>query len=147
MMSSIRGRRLRFALLLCAAPLVLPACSDSPTEQGEPEIGSVRLTAGGQTVVITPGGAQGTMTLNGSATNVTATFFDNQGDPLTLDADEFEIRLVPANAGVLTFTRQSAFSGTLHRVAAGSTLVAVSVFHLLEGHPDFGPHNVGVTVQ
>jgi len=129
-----------------AAVFALAACS-STTEVDEPEIGSVRLTVDGTVLVITPGGAQGTLTLNAGASSVSATFLDEDGAIMTLDPAEFEIRIIPANTTLLTFLRSTAFTGTLNRLGTGTTTMRVSVFHKDEGHDDFGPHTVSVTLQ
>jgi hypothetical protein len=146
---AVRRSRLSvyFALPLVVALSALTACDDDPVEPEEPEIGTVRLVIGTQTLNVTGSGTAPAVTISGASTLVTATFLDEDGAPLTLNSSEFEIRLVPATSGRVTFTRTGPFTGTLTRVAAGTTLVAVSVFHLGEGHDDFGPHNINLTVQ
>jgi hypothetical protein len=143
-----RSRLAAYVVLpLVAALSALTGCGSDPVEPEEPEIGSIRLTVGSQTLVITEGGPQGTLTISGASSSVSVAFFDDVGDSMTLDADEFELRLTPANTGVLTFTRTGAFTGTLNRVSAGSTTMTVSAYHKVEQHDDFGPHTVSVTVQ
>lgn len=138
----VRNRRLAPLVAVFAA---LAACA-SPTEQEHAEADEIRLTVGSQTVVITPGGAQGTITLSGASAAVSAAFFDHDGEPVALHDDEYELRVTPADAGVVTFSRSAAFAGTLNRVSSGTTTLDVALFHLEEAHEDFGPHPVTVTV-
>jgi len=98
-------------------------------------------------LLITQGGAQGTLTLDAAASSVSATFLDEDGEIMMLDPAEFEIRIIPVNTTLLTFLRSTAFTGTLNRLGTGTTTMAVSVFHKDEEHNDFGPHTVSVTLQ
>jgi hypothetical protein len=136
--------------IYAAVPLVvalsaLTACEDDPVEPEEPEIGTVRLTLGSQTLNL-EGGATVSATISGASTAVSATFLADDGSALALDEDEFEIRLLPQTSGVVTFSRSGAFSGALSRVAAGSVVVDVEVFHKIEGHEDFSAR-LSLTVQ
>lgn len=143
-----RLARLRALWVLpLALALGVTACNDDPTEPEEPEIGTMRLTVGTQTLTYTEGGGPTTLMISGASTPVSATFLDSGGAALTLDGTEFEIQLIPANTGVLTFNRTTPFSGTLNRVSAGTTVVQIGVFHKLEGHFDFGTFDVSFTVQ
>jgi hypothetical protein len=145
MFDRIRARRLAPLLLALA---FVTACDNDPVEPGDPadDIATIRLTAGTATVNITEGGAQGGLTIPLGATSVTATFLDVAGDSVTIGG-EFEIRLTSSNSALVTFARTGQFAGTLTGVAAGSAIVAVELFHTGEGHSDFGPHNLTVTVQ
>jgi hypothetical protein len=151
--STIRqaARRSRFSayfvLPLVVALSAVAGCDDDPVEPEEPEIGTMRITVGSQTLTFTEAGGPTTLTISGASTAIAATFLDPDGVPLTLDAADFELRVSPANAGVLTFTRTTAFSGTLNRVAIGTTTVELAAFHKGEGHDDFGEFVVTVTVQ
>jgi hypothetical protein len=152
-MEDIMSRfRFPFTTPLLVAALALPfiaACDEDPVEPDEhaEELAEVRLTVGSQTLTINEGGAQGDLTIPNGPSSVTATFLAGDGDAVTLDGEEFEIRLNTQNAAIVTFTRTGPFAGTLTGVADGSAVVAVSVFHKEEGHDDFGPFNVNVTVQ
>jgi len=57
------------------------------------------------------------------------------------------LNATPADTAILTFTRTSAFAGTFTGVAAGSTNLTVSLFHIGAGDNDFGPFPVPVTVN
>jgi hypothetical protein len=143
--------RSRFAARILAAALAIPfvaACDEDPIEPDEhAEVAEMRLTVGSQTVIFTEGGAQSGLTIpNGNAT-VTATFFDEDGDAIALHDDEFEVRIVPPNTNVVTFTRTGAFTGTLNGVADGTAVVEVGIWHLDENHYDFGDFDLNVTVQ
>jgi hypothetical protein len=152
-MEDIMSRfRTRFATSLFVAAVAIPfaaSCDEDPVEPEDPAdaIVAIRLTAGTQNVTITEGSAQGSFTLPIGATNVTATFLDEDDAAVTLDSDEFEIQLEPSNTALVTFARTGAFAGTLTGVAAGNATVQVQLFHKIEGHPDFGPRDVNVTVQ
>lgn len=144
-----RFRTLFAAVLL---PATLVACDDSPTEHDDhaEEVAAIRLTAGTQTVTITQAGAVtgGPITLGaGGSTAITATFLADDGDVVDLHDDEFRLDVVSGTPSVVTFQRTGPFAGTLSGQAAGQGVVAVSIFHLEEGHADFGPFNVPVTVQ
>jgi hypothetical protein len=131
-----RSLKILFALPLVASLSALTACEDDPVEPEEPEIGTVRLTIGSQTVNLAPG-ATVSVTVSGATNAVSATFLGEDGSALTLDGSEFELRLIPRTTGRVTYTRSASFSGSLARVAAGSVLVDVQIFHLIENHEDF----------
>lgn len=135
------------------AATTLAACGgDSPTDPHDDhaeEVDAVRLTVGTQVVEVDIGGTVtgGPILIPvGTSVAVTAAFLDHDGHVLELHDDEFELRLVPANAGVVTFARTGPFAGTLTGVAAGQTTLAVLVWHLEENHEDF-EQLVTVSVQ
>jgi hypothetical protein len=143
--------RTPFATPLLVTALAIPfaaACDEDPVEPHEhADVAGMLLTVGTQTVTLTEGGAQGGLTIPNGASTITATFLDDDGDPIALHDDEFELRILPPNATVVTFARTGAFSGTLNGVADGSVIVQVDLYHIEEGHADFGPHNLAVTVE
>lgn len=126
----------------------LAACSDDPEGPDEhaDEVAIIRLTIGTQVFNITEGGAQGGLTIPVGSHPVTAVFLAADNDVLTLGSD-FRLDFNTENSSVVTFTRTGALSGTLNGVAAGTAVVRVGLFHLEEGHYDFGTHPVNVTVQ
>jgi hypothetical protein len=135
------------ALLL--APLV-GACSDDPIEPDPADlVVAIRLTIGTQTITINQAGTitGGPVTTTTAATSITGAFLDVAGQPVAVPTAEFELRVIPDNSGRLTFTRNSAFAGNLTRVATGAASLSVSLYHTGEGHDDFGPFTVPVTVQ
>jgi hypothetical protein len=129
--------------------LMLAACTGAEPE-AEPAVATMRLTVGTQTIDVADNGAvtpAAGITISAN-TNLTATFLKADGSAETLvTADEFELRVTPANAALVTFTRSGAFAGTLNRLASGSTQLSVELFHLIEQHEDLGPFNVPITVQ
>jgi hypothetical protein len=146
-------RALTFAPLF-ATVAMMAACGDDPTaEEEDPAeaIESVRLTIGASTVTLNTSGTviSGTspIVIPAGTHVVTATFLDGAGASINAELGEFEMRLTPANAALLTFTRTGAFAGTLTRVAAGSTQLSFVLWHIAEGHEDLGPWPVNVTVQ
>lgn len=150
-MSFITRRRVTRAALLLALVPAFAACDDDPTEPEEELPTSMELTVGNQTVTVTNTGAVtgGPILLGIGASAVSAVFFDADGAEMDLsdEADELELRIVPASTALVTFVGTGAFSGTLTGVAIGSTSVSVSLFHIVENHNDFGEFPVAVTVQ
>ena len=55
-----------------------------------------------------------------------------------------QLDVTSASTSIVTFTRVSGSVGTLTAVAAGSTNVTVSLFHIGEGDTDFGPFPVAM---
>ena len=140
-------RPLRAVPLMLGLTLAESACDDTEEPQ-EPAVVTMRLTVGAQVIDVTEGTVTGgPIVINGN-TNLSATFLKADGSVETLvTADEFELRVTPANTNLVTFTRTGAFAGTLNRVAAGGTQLEVALFHLIEQHEDFGPVDVAITVQ
>lgn len=138
-------RPIAFAL---AAALVMAGCKEDADE--EPDIATLRIMAGTQTITISDNGTVtgGPLTVTvGTARAITATALKADGMPETRVTDaEFRLDVTPG-AGTLTFTRTGPFAGNLNASAAGSTTISVQLFHIIENHPDFGPFNVPVTVN
>ena len=153
----------QYVMLVAAAAVM--ACKDT-TDPHEVDVASLRLTiatpgtANTQTVTIAsnPGcavsGGPIALTVN-QARTVTATFLNGAGtaDPVANDADEFQLaggegeNNPTPTPGTITFTRTGAFSGTLTGSAATSGSVFFSLLHLEEGHEDWGPCAVPITVS
>jgi hypothetical protein len=150
MPSVSRTRRLLIALALLGLPAV-PACKSKETdvEDMEASVSSVRLTVGAQTITITSAGAVtgGSITVT-RPTPISAVFLNAAGsqDPVA-HGGNFQLNATPVDTTVLTFTRSSAFAGTLTGVAAGSTNLSISLFHVTGGDNDFGPFPVPVVVN
>jgi hypothetical protein len=151
-MFDIRRRtRLAALLLTGVVAIVTAACGDDPVEPPDPaeEVAAVRLTIGTQTVTVNEGGTVTGGPINltaGGSSAVTATWIRSDETTVTgLEAD-FELRIIPTNTGIVTFTSTATFAGTLNGVAAGTTTVQVQLFHLEEQHGDFD-QLVPVTVQ
>lgn len=140
--------------LAIAATFAVGACDSDSTGPDDhdhaEEVASIRLTVGSQTITIAENGAVtgGPVILTaGGATAISAEFLADDGDEVDVHDDDFRLDIEPSNTGVVAFARTGAFAGTLSGVAAGQTQVAVSLFHLEENHPDFGPFDVSVSVQ
>jgi len=117
----------------------------------EASVSSVRLTVGTQTITITSAGAVtgGPVTITRpAAAPISAVFLNAAGsqDPVA-HGGNFQLNATPVDTTVLTFTRSSAFAGTLTGVAAGSTNLGISLFHVTGGDNDFGPFPVPVVVN
>ena len=143
---------MRAAALALLIP-ALGACEDDPEgpDDAGDEIGSVRLTIGTQTITMNSGGTVtgGPITLvAGVATPVTAVFLSPTNQSITL-SNEFRLDVTPDNSGRLTFTRTGSFAGSLTGNSAGAANASVAVFHIGEGHNDWGSsaHTFSVTVQ
>jgi hypothetical protein len=140
---------MRRTALAAAAVALVAACNNSSEPEPEPEVATMRLTIGAQTVDVSDlGVVTGGPIVIAANTAISAAWLraDGTADPLVTAAD-FQLTVVPANTGVVTFTRSSAFAGTLNRVAAGATTIEFSLFHVIEGHEDFGPFDVPITVN
>lgn len=138
-------------LAVLVAGLALGACGDDPAApDDEPKVATMRLVVGAQTVNVSEGGVVtgGPIVLaTGVDVPVVATFLRANGspDPLVTSAT-FRLDVQPGTSAV-TFTRTGPFAGTLRGAQSGTTQLSFSLFHLEEGHPDFGPFTVPATVQ
>jgi hypothetical protein len=120
------------------------ACSDDdPVEPDEePEVASLRLTVGTNSVTISTTQSP-TLNVASGSNNVTAEWLKADGTVETRVTDaEFELRIAQATGSNLTWTPSSARAGTLvvTGLSGGATAAAqVSLFHKEEQHDDFGP--------
>jgi hypothetical protein len=146
-MTELITRRLaRFTLL--AVALALPACNSTDPEE-EPEVATMRLTIGTQTIDVDDAGmvTGGPIAISAN-TSVSAQWLKADGSPEDLvSGAEFQLDVTSDNASFVTFTRTAAFAGTLVRVGPGSTVLRFSLFHTVEMHEDFGPFPVNITVS
>jgi hypothetical protein len=145
----MHSRRWFAFVTIFAAFTFMSACDDDPIEPEDPadEIATIRLTIGAQTVDMTDSNSP-SVTIPRQANAVAVTFLDAAGVTLPNNLfGDFEIRLESENAARVTFTRTGAFTGTLTGLSAGAAVVQVSLFHIEEGHNDFGPRPLAVTVQ
>jgi hypothetical protein len=138
-------------LALFPVALAFGACSSATDEEAEPEVVTLRLTVGAQTITVSDNGTVtgGPIAISATGTvTVSAEFLRDNGtaDPLVTSA-QFQLNADPADAGIVTFSRTGAFAGTLTGASAGSTTIEFSLFHIAEGHEDFGPFPVPVEVS
>jgi hypothetical protein len=144
------SRRRPFVLGTMLTVLFLgTACDDETPVEPEPMVATMRLTVGSQTVDVASNGAvTGGPIVISANTAISAQWLLANGMPEPLvTAAEFQLNATPADMGVVTFTRTSAFAGTLNKVTTGSTTIAFALYHIEEMHEDFGPHNVSITVN
>lgn len=139
------------ALLTLTLGLVVASCGDDPVaEEGEPEVATMRLTVGSQTINVADDGTVtgGPITIPVGSTAISAQFLLASGQPEPLvKPDVFQLTVSSDNAGVASFTRGGAFNGSLVGGAKGTTILRFALFHIEEGHEDFGPFPVTVVVQ
>ncbi len=133
---------------------MLAACDDDSTDEDDDPaeaIATIQLTVGASTVTLNTSGTviagPSPIVIPTGTHNVTAAFLDDVGASVNADLGEFELRLTPANASLLTFSRTGGFTATLTGVAAGSTSLDFVLWHKVEQHEDLGPWPVFVTVQ
>src|SRR5688572_29773112 len=144
--------RSKWMVPVLAWALVTTACGDDPVDEGpEPDVATMRLVIGTQTinVNVNTGAVTGGPVVFAPNTNVsvTASFLraDGTPDPLVTSTNYGLDVVIPPLAN-LTFTRTSAFTGTLRGTANGTTPVQFGLLHLGPGHNEF-ERNVTITVQ
>lgn len=133
-----KTRRL-FALAF--AGLALAACKDKttePHEHEEPEVVSIVITSGSNTVTVPLNGTQtpGPLSLTVNTANpITVRWLNAAGqDDPHVTTDEFELRITtPAG---MTFAAGAGFTGTITPTATGSSAFTVNLFHIEEEHND-----------
>ena len=151
------ARALRRSISLCATAVLVTlaaGCGDDgvSSDAGDPaaQVATMRLVVGNQTVTVRRSDGAvtgGPIAIGPGTTTLTATFLDGSGSPVT-GLGDLELQITPANAAQLTFTRTSAFGGTLNRlvVAPATTQINVQLWHQDERHADFGPFNLQVSL-
>jgi len=147
-------RRLRTAAVLSAIALGAACGDDDPTEpDDEPDVQTVTLAVGASSITInkTTGTASGNLVVPNGTSTVTAQWLRPNGSNETLVTDaEFDLRIVPTNTAVASYTPTGARAGTINvlTLAAGATTTAqVSLFHKEEQHNDFGPYPITIQRQ
>jgi len=144
-------RRLLGIITAVSLAGAVAACGDDPVdEEQEPEIATMRLVVGAQTITVNESGTVtgGPITIGAAGATVTASFLRSNGtpDPLVTGA-VFQLTVTSDNAGVATFTRTGPFTGTLAGTTNGSTVLRFALLHIEEAHEDFGPFPVSVSRQ
>ncbi|MGI9629246.1 MAG: hypothetical protein ACR2QM_20655 [Longimicrobiales bacterium] len=151
-MIRLKHHKLTGAFFLIALGLVVAACGDDTPmeEEQEPQVATMRLTVGAQTVDVAEDGTVtgGPISIPVGMTAVSVEFLLASGQPEPLvTAAEFQANVASDDETTVTFTRTSAFAGMLDGVASGSAVLSFSLFHIEEAHEDFGPFPVSTTVQ
>jgi hypothetical protein len=149
-MPAILRRRTLLAMLFVSA-FTVSACSDDPVEADpEPEVATLRLVIGTQTVSVNVASGVvtgGPVVIARGNTNVTATFLraDGSAEPL-VTGTLFRLDGTSSNNAVLTYTSTGPFTGTLNGLQAGNGTVTFALFHLEEGHNEWS-RAVSIQVQ
>ena len=146
-----RSARLAVAVLATTA---LASCDDDPVEpDDEPDVQTLTLTVGVSSITIngSTGAASGDLVVPAGTSTVTAVWRRADGSVEDLiTSDEFELRIVPTTPANLSWTPNGAFGGTLTTTgltSGQSTTAQVSLFHILEGHEDFGEFPITIRLQ
>jgi len=142
----------RFRLVPFAVPAfaiaALAGCNDEPTNVEEHEVAFVEVRLGTQAVRHDEGTTVtgGPLVIQRGANNITITFLDEDGEPITDIATEEDHTVVvqPGNA-LLTFAASSKLAGVLTGVNAGQSSLSIELKH--GDHSDFGPKSIPVVVQ
>lgn len=145
-------RRLpRYVGFALVAALGAVACDETTPPEPEPDVETLRLVFPtlNDTVFVDVGTGDvtsGPIAISAN-TNFTAQFLKADGTPETLvTATDFQLNVTPVATGVVSFTRSSAFAGTLNKVAAGSDNIDFALFHIGEQHNEF-VRRVPITVN
>lgn len=129
-------------LFVAATVAALPACDDASGLEEHNEVAEVSLTVGSQTVLITEGGATGSLSVSAGTHAVTIVTLDADGDQVGLESGS-SIEISTSNQAVARYTSLTATTGTLV-TAKGSTQLTLSIMH--GGHADF-QQTVAITVN
>jgi hypothetical protein len=143
-----QGVRLAAGLALL---VVAASCKKDSTEPAveEPSTTAIRLTFGTASPV-TYTGASGevrSVHVPVGATTVTAQWLRADGtvDPVAT-TQNFTLRVIPSSSAI-TYAPAGAnsFTGTLNASAVTNLGVTFALFHVAEGHEDFGPITVNIS--
>lgn len=151
MLAAISFRSVRHVAFALFAATALVACNDDPAAPDpEPQVASVRLTVGANSVTITTTSSP-TLTVASGTNTVAAEWLRADGSVESIVTDaEFELRIAQVSGTSFTWTATGARSGTLVMTglpSGGSTAARVSLFHKGEQHDDFGPLTFTLRVQ
>lgn len=145
---------LRRTLRLTALSLALTAtaaCGDDELPEPEPEIARVVFSINGtQAFTVNDAGVvtSGSTSIPLGVHQITAAAYDEGGAVVEEVANGiFELRGTSSNATVLEFTKGNGMlTGTLNAKQAGTAAVSFQLFHLEEGHGDWGFFPIQFTV-
>jgi hypothetical protein len=131
--------------LFAVLALSLGACDpESPTDNDHPDVGSVRLTVGAQSITVNEAGAQtGTLTVPVGESSVAVAWLDSNGAAASFhQVVTMQIVAVGAGTGV-SFVSAGTVGGLLTTTSAGAKTVTVRLIH--GDHTEFS-QNVTFTV-
>lgn len=125
---------MRRSIIGMAALLIAGGMACEETLSGDPEIATIMfLFPGNDTVFVDVGSGSitsGPILIFGDA-EFRAEFFGPEGTPDSrVTETRFRLDVTPQNTGVVTFTRATQFSGTLHKVMTGSTEITFSLYNI-----------------
>lgn len=130
---------------------VATACGEDELPDPEPEIAEVVFSLNGNEAFRV--NAAGVVTSGNTAIPVgthqlRAAAFDEDGNAVDEVVDgTFELRGTNLNAAILEFTKGNALlTGSLNAKQAGAASVSVQLWHIEEGHGDWGPFTIQFTV-
>lgn len=145
----MRFRTAALAVVLLAAT----SCESDliPGLDGEPNVTSMRLSIGLQTITISSSGnvSGGPITLPvGAPITVSAGFLDPEGQP-DPNVTQASFQLNVSSGGSVVFQRNNVnpFSGTLTASSAGSATVSFTLYDLENQEAVFGPWPVSVVAN
>jgi len=150
MLDSRRHRGLLSLALLLLVP-AFSACSDDEEVEEDPAeaIEIIELTVGGVALRLDLDGnvvSGGPLTVAvGATVPLTARFLDEDGDDISSTLGDFELRGTSPTG--VTFASTGDFTGTITGVTAGAGNIRFALYHVIEQHEDWGPHDVAITVQ
>jgi hypothetical protein len=147
MLSMIQLRRRFLAtLVLTVFSLGAAGCSDDdptePPEEEEPDILTVRITVGTNSVTWnrTTGATSGDLVIPSGTSTLTAAYNRPDGTTETIVTNaDFELRIAPVTGSAVAWTPNGAFGGSLvtSGVTSGQVIpVQLQLFHLEEGHAE-----------
>lgn len=148
--SIFRLRAMRLAGLSLALT-VTAACGDDELPPPEPEIAVVVFRINGaEAFRVNDAGVvtSGSTSIPVGTHQISAAAFDEAGNPVDeVTSGVFELRGTNSNAAVLEFTKGNALlTGTLAAKQVGTASVAMTLWHIEEGHGDWGPFTIPFTV-
>jgi hypothetical protein len=150
MLNTRKHRGLLSLALLLLVP-TLSACDDDEEVEVDPAdaLAFVELTMGGVTLRLNESGnpvSGGPLIVAVGATlPITARVLDEDGNDINSTLDDFELRGTSPTG--VTFASTGDFTGTITGVTAGAGNIRFELFHVVEQHADWGPHDVAITVQ
>lgn len=132
----VRKIRRAAPVLFAALALSVGACDpETPTRNDHPDVASVRLTVGSQTVTVTESGQTGTLTVPQGQSTVGITWLDSGGSTITF-TQVVTLQIVSVTAGTgVSFAASGLGGGLLTTTSAGQKSVTVRLIH--GDHPDF----------